>query len=262
MLILLSLLATQAHAVPCAAHVEGALVVPAEPFTFVAGTAELTPESAGPLQGVACLLEEQPGLVLQIEVHTDARGSSPHNLHFSSRRAITLRQALIDKGIGYERLIAVGRGETIPVEHPDWATSQALSRRVELWTDPSTRPPAPTEEAPPEPEELHASTIQPTYEPGPGKAAPSPSFCERLAAAQPPTAPQLPGASACEPSTTGWACHFTELPATVSPRVGACVGGERDGDELFADWRGGTLSVRPDPDRPGQTVVSWISHIR
>jgi hypothetical protein len=254
MLTLLALLATTAHGIPCAAHVEGAQVVPAEPITFAAGTAELTPESAGPVQGVACLLEEQPELTLQIEVHTDLRGSSPHNLHLSARRAVTLRQALIDKGIGYERLIAVGRGETMPVEHEDWATSQALSRRVELWLDPNARPPAPTEEGPPEPE--------PEPDPPPAQPRPAPGFCDHLVGAQPPTAPQLPGARSCEPSTTGWACHFSDGPATVTPRVQACVGGQRDGVELYVDWRGGTLSVRPDPDRLGQTVVSWIPHIR
>jgi hypothetical protein len=262
MLSLLALLVTQVHAVPCAAHVEGNQVVPTEPITFVNGSAELTPESAGPVQGIACLLQEQPELSLQIEVHSDTRGSSPHNLHFSAVRANTLRQALINAGIGYERLVSVGRGETMPVEHADWAQSQALSRRIEFWTDASDRPPPPTEEAPPEPEYLHEPRIDPASEPEPVKPRPAPSLCERLAGAQPPAAPQLPGALSCEPSTTGWACYFSERPATLTPRMQACVGGQRDGDELYTDWRGGTLSVRRDPDRPAQAVVSWIPHIR
>jgi hypothetical protein len=248
MLTLLALLAPQALAVPCAAHVEGQRVLLAEPIAFQARGAELAPESAGPVRGIACLLGEQPELVLQVEVHTDARGSERYNLNISQHRADAIVVALLAEGVAAERLTGLGRGESMPVEHEDWATSQALSRRVELWLDPAARPPAPVLAPPPEPVPA-APTPQP------------PSLCDALAGWT-GEAPQLPGASACEPSTTGWACFYSEGPATLSPRVQACVGGDRDGDELYTDWRGGTLSVRFDPDRSGRTVVSYIPHIR
>ena len=162
MLHLFALIVAPSLALPCAARLEGGQILPAEPIRFVEGSYDLGPTSSGPIEGVACLLQAQPELVLQIEVHTDLRGPSPHSLHFSSVRAVAISQALIDQGVSYERLTAVGRGESMPVEHQDPATRQLLSRRIELWIDPGSRPPAPTEEGPPEPEDLHIPSTGPS----------------------------------------------------------------------------------------------------
>jgi len=250
MLTLLVLLVSQAMAIPCAAHVEVDQLLLADPIAFTPRTADLTPESAGPVQGIACLLDEQPELTMQIEVHTDARGSGAYNLRVSQERAEALRTALLDKGITAERITAVGRGETMPVEHEDWAQSQALSRRIELWTDPGTRPAPPVIEPP---AEVDPIPVEPRPAP--------PSLCAVLGG-QIVSLPELPGSSGCEPRGTGWACHFAEPAATVAGRVQACVGGARDGDELYADWKAGTLTVQRDPVVPGRSVVSYMPHPR
>ncbi len=245
MLALLALLVTQVHAIPCAAHVEGQQLVLADPVAFEPRTATLTEDSTGPVQGIACLLGEQPELVVQIEVHTDARGSGAYNLRISQERADALRQALEERGIAAERLTAVGRGESMPVEHEDWATSQAMSRRIELWTDPASRPEPPVIEPPPEPEPVPVVPV-----------APALTLCASLDKATTTTA-ALVGASSCGATATGWRCVYTEPASTLSGRVQACTGGTRDGDELFAPWRGGTLSVRDDPERPGTSLVGF-----
>lgn len=252
LLALALLLAPSAHAVPCAAHVEGDRVLLADPLAFAPRLADLAPDSAGPVQGIACLLADQPELVIQVEVHTDSQGSDAYNLRLSHDRAEALRAALLDRGVAPARVTAVGRGETMPVASNQTAEGRAQNRRIELWTDPEGRPPAPV---------IEPVMVEPPVplpvEPGP----PAPSMCEVLGGNL-GSIPQLPGAASCEPSTTGWLCSFAEGPATLAPRVQACVGGQRDGDELYADWRAGTLAVQRDPDRPGRSVVTYIPHIR
>jgi outer membrane protein OmpA-like peptidoglycan-associated protein len=53
-------------------------------------------------------------LVVEINSHTDARGSDVYNLDLSRRRAKSCVDYLISKGIETSRLIAVGYGETQP----------------------------------------------------------------------------------------------------------------------------------------------------
>jgi hypothetical protein len=258
MLTLLALLASQAMAIPCAAHVEGDLLALADPLAFAPRTADLTPESAGPVQGIACLLEEQPNLRLQIEVHTDARGSESYNLRVSQERAEALRSALVDKGVAADRLTAVGRGESMPVEHGDWATSQAMSRRIELWTDPAARPPAPEIAPPPEPEPLPVVVTDTETSMSIGVLG-SMRFglCDVLAGL-----PQLytdpAGATNCGFEGSAWICRFGESTATLAGRVQACVGGERDGDELYVTLPHGRLSVVPNRGTsPGVSVMRY-----
>jgi len=247
MLTLLALLSTQAMAIPCAAHVEGEQILLADPIAFTPRTAELTPESTGPVQGIACLLDEQPELTVQIEVHTDARGSGAYNLRASQERAETLRTALLDKGITAERITAVGRGETIPVEHEDWAQSQALSRRIELWTDPGGRPEAPVIEPPAPQEPMDEPVIVPR---------PPPGFCDILASSTSAT-PSLPGAASCQAVGSGWLCRFGEPSATLAGRVQGCIGGARDGDELYVTRGAGRLSVTPDREGASGSLLRY-----
>jgi hypothetical protein len=258
MLTLLVLLAGQALAVPCAAHVEGSQVLLADPIAFVPRSAELTPESAGPVQGIACLLEEQPALVVQIEVHTDARGSEVYNLRVSQDRADALRAALLDRGVAAERLIAVGRGESMPVEHEDWATSQALSSRIELWIDPAARPPAPALEPPPEPEPIPLAFTHTDNSMSIGVLG-SASFglCEMFGGF-PDLYMDPAGATSCGFEGSTWVCRFGEPPATLAGRVQACIGGERDGDELYATLPHGRVSVTANRGtNPGASMLRY-----
>ena len=241
MLTLLALLVSQAMAIPCAAQVDGDQLALADPLAFAPRTAELTPESAGPVQGIACLLGEQPDLRVQIEVHTDARGSGSYNLRVSQERAEAIRTALVAKGVAPERVTAVGRGESMPVEHEDWATSQAMSRRIELWTDPSVRPPAPVIEPLPEPEPVAVERTDNSVSIGVLGTA-SFGLCEMFAGF-PDLYMDPAGATNCGFEGSAWVCRFGEPPATLAGRVQACIGGERDGDELYATLPHGRVSV-------------------
>lgn len=58
---------------------------------------------------------------IEIGVHTGFRGSDKYNLKMSKKRAITLKEYLVSKRIGKNRINAIGFGETKPViEYEDW----------------------------------------------------------------------------------------------------------------------------------------------
>ncbi|HRB69629.1 MAG TPA: OmpA family protein, partial [Chitinophagales bacterium] len=52
----------------------------------------------------------------QLSAHTDCRGSDVYNQTLSQKRAESVVQYLISKGISTNRLTAKGYGETMPIE--------------------------------------------------------------------------------------------------------------------------------------------------
>ncbi len=79
------------------------------------GSAELlideSVNSADSLNYLVDLLERNENLVIQLEAHTDSRGSSSANKTLSQERAETCVNYLKDKGIASERMVPVGYGE-------------------------------------------------------------------------------------------------------------------------------------------------------
>lgn len=69
--------------------------------------------SADSLNYLVDLLTLNENLVIQLEAHTDSRGTAASNLELSQRRAETCVNFLVGKGISSDRLIAVGHGEDI-----------------------------------------------------------------------------------------------------------------------------------------------------
>ncbi len=68
-----------------------------------------------------------------IEGHTDSRGAADYNQQLSERRAAAVRQYLVDNyPIDGERLVARGRGESMPVADDSTEAGRAENRRVEV----------------------------------------------------------------------------------------------------------------------------------
>lgn len=74
-----------------------------------------TINSKDSLEYVYNLLIEYPGMVLELNSHTDSRGSDKYNLVLSDNRAKACYKYLVEeKGIDPRRIVPIGRGETIP----------------------------------------------------------------------------------------------------------------------------------------------------
>ena len=87
-------------------------LIQADPFYFNTGSTQISPEAALVLDLVSESLKKFPELRIQIEAHTDSRGSAGTNLRLSQKRAEAIRDYLISKGVAAETIAQVtGYGE-------------------------------------------------------------------------------------------------------------------------------------------------------
>lgn len=76
--------------------------------------ATLRPESKEALDEVTVMLEDNPNVSIEMGAHTDRKGSEEYNVNLSERRAKSVVDYLVEKGIKPERLTWVGYGKTRP----------------------------------------------------------------------------------------------------------------------------------------------------
>ncbi len=76
------------------------------------------------------ILKENPYLNIQIEGHTDNKGSDNYNLILSDRRAEAVKKHLIMHGIKARRLSSIGMGESTPITTNETDEGRQLNRRV------------------------------------------------------------------------------------------------------------------------------------
>ncbi len=94
--------------------------------------AEIRPDAAATLDGIAGHLKRNPDLRLVIEGHTDDVGDEGYNLDLGLRRAEAAKAALVDRGVAAERLWPATRGQAQPVAPNDTPENRARNRRVEF----------------------------------------------------------------------------------------------------------------------------------
>jgi len=75
---------------------------------------ELKPQYQDSLQGLITLLEKNPNLTIELGAHTDARDTEERNDILSQKRAQSVVDYLILRGIDPDRLTAKGYGERVP----------------------------------------------------------------------------------------------------------------------------------------------------
>ncbi len=103
-----------------------------EPISFVPGSDELTLRSKRVLNEVAEVLKAYPGTRLEVAAYTDSVGDDEYNLELSQRRAESVANYLISKGVQPERLEARGYGEADPVASNESASGRMKNRRIEF----------------------------------------------------------------------------------------------------------------------------------
>ena len=94
--------------------------------------ATLRPESASELERLAKLLNDVPTLQIEISGHTDNKGSDDYNQKLSHKRARSVVENLISKGISGGRLEYKGYGESEPIASNDTEEGRQLNRRTEF----------------------------------------------------------------------------------------------------------------------------------
>ncbi len=84
------------------------------------------------LSRVIQLLKELPEVDVKIVGYTDDIGSAKYNLSLSLRRAESVRDYIVTRGIGGMRLSVAGRGKTEPLVSNSTPEGRAVNRRVEF----------------------------------------------------------------------------------------------------------------------------------
>jgi tetratricopeptide (TPR) repeat protein len=99
---------------------------------FEFGKADIRPAADAQLDAVAAILKNNPSMRLEIQGHTDNRGSSDMNQRLSEERARSVSAYLTRKGIEANRLKWVGYGQSRPIASNKTASGREQNRRVEL----------------------------------------------------------------------------------------------------------------------------------
>jgi OOP family OmpA-OmpF porin len=83
------------------------------PIYYELGSARLTPDSKRIIdEKLLALMKEKSLIRVELNSHTDSRGSASSNMDLSQRRAESVVNYLVSKGISRDRLVAKGYGET------------------------------------------------------------------------------------------------------------------------------------------------------
>ncbi len=100
---------------------------------FATSQADLPAGDLPSLDGIAQLLVQHPELTVHIEGHTDDAGRDETNLELSQKRADAVKQALVDRGVAADRMVAQGIGEARPVADNATPAGRRQNRRVEIY---------------------------------------------------------------------------------------------------------------------------------
>lgn len=84
-------------------------------INFDLGKWDILPSGMMELEYVVELMIENPDIKVEMSSHTDSRGSNAFNQNLSQKRAQSTVDYLVAKGISKDRLIAIGLGETKPL---------------------------------------------------------------------------------------------------------------------------------------------------
>jgi len=102
-----------------------------ENIFFAFDSFELDPKSDNEIDRLVSFLKDNPSVAIEIVGHTDNIGSEKRNRVLSENRALSVKKALVAKGIDPSRLVAKGLGMSAPVASNDTEEGRQLNRRVE-----------------------------------------------------------------------------------------------------------------------------------
>ena len=104
----------------------------ARTILFDTGKSSIKAESTSVMVDIIQILSEYPNAKFTVEGHTDSQGGESTNQKLSESRANTVRDFLIEKGVGASRLTAVGYGEAKPIATNKTRAGRKENRRLEI----------------------------------------------------------------------------------------------------------------------------------
>ena len=106
--------------------------------TFPVDSAVISPAMRAVLDDVAASMIQYPNSLIDVMGHTDSTGSDQYNLELSRRRAESVANYLVSRGVARARLETIGYGEQYPVGDNTTVAGREQNRRVEIRITPVT----------------------------------------------------------------------------------------------------------------------------
>ena len=101
---------------------------------YEVGSAVLLPNSKDSLNYLYDIMKDNPSTVVELNSHTDTRGSAASNMTLSAARAQSCVDYLVkEKGINEKRLVAKGYGATQPLVSDDVIKKRHLNKKKKLY---------------------------------------------------------------------------------------------------------------------------------
>ena len=97
---------------------------------FIVDQSDLTPEGQEILTKQAQWLQRYPNVVVQVEGHSDERGTREYNIALSARRATATREFLIAQGVNPKRISSIAYGKERPAALCDAEQCWTQNRRA------------------------------------------------------------------------------------------------------------------------------------
>ncbi|MBN8779275.1 MAG: OmpA family protein [Rhizobium sp.] len=110
----------------------GDVVVILEGVNFEFDSARLRPDAITILDEAVTVLNRRKDISVDVVGHTDSTGTKQYNQGLSERRAKSVYDYFVNKGIAADRLTTKGYGETKPAYSNATREGRAKNRRVEL----------------------------------------------------------------------------------------------------------------------------------
>jgi outer membrane protein OmpA-like peptidoglycan-associated protein len=111
---------------------EGIKVEFNERILFAFSKSDLGDSAKANLNKLVAILNKYPNTNIEIQGHTDSRGTDEYNMALSLRRANAVRDYLASQGIAGTRMTTRGFGESAPAYSNDTPEGMAQNRRVEF----------------------------------------------------------------------------------------------------------------------------------
>jgi peptidoglycan-associated lipoprotein len=103
-----------------------------KPIYFDFDSSSLRPDALIALRDNAEKIKQVPGVYVQIAGHCDERGTQEYNLALGERRALAVRNHLIQLGVSGDRLVTISYGKEFPAVLGSNEAAWAKNRRAEF----------------------------------------------------------------------------------------------------------------------------------